>query len=372
MSGRDGAQEGADGSQPNVYAQLLADAQSVAPTRSKVDDDDGDSGAAAVAAAAQPAARPASASLGFAAARARERMRSPGTDRRSAHAYAKLAVDDDDDDAARRPAQALEPSAASGGSSPHARVGSPQRLQDPRGLVGSPRRGGVLAEDMVRVPSVRSSPRKSPPKSPRDALAVGGEALRSAWGEALAELEGRGAETSRTSVPSLVGSGVDVSGERGGRSSAPSLVGSGMHERSVSGVYTSARPESPSAPTSGSATTRAYGQVVARESGAWGIAYPTADALAAPVAAPGGTGGARAQEYLVQVHSSGIGLGAGWVTRDALAQSGTDRSPRKGGTCWRGYGTARSHRGGQVELDIGDLEDVDEEAPFQSALKVTA
>ena len=85
-----------------------------------------------------------------------------------------------------------------------------------------------------------------------------------------------------------------------------------------------------------------------------------------------GTGGARAQEYLVQVHSSGIGLGAGWVTRDALAQSGTDRSPRKGGTCWRGYGTARSHRGGQVELDIGDLEDVDEEAPFQSALKVTA
>ena len=234
MSGRDGAREGADGSQPNVYAQLLADAQSVAPTRSKGDDDDGDSGAAAAAAAAQPAARPASASLGFAAARARERMRSPGTDRRSAHAYAKLAVDDDDDDddAARRPAQAVEPSAASGGSSPRARVGSPQRLQDPRGLVGSPRRGGVLAEDMVRVPSARSSPRKSP----RDALAVGGEALRSAWGEALAELEGRGAETSRTSVPSLVGSGVDVSGEQGGRSSVPSLVGSGVDERSVSGV----------------------------------------------------------------------------------------------------------------------------------------
>ena len=126
---------------------------------------------------------------------------------------------------------------------------------------------------------------------------------------------------------------------------------------------------------SGSLTSRSYGEVAAREDGRWGFAYPSKSVQQQTNVERGQDSGQAKgleREYMVQVEApQGAGLGPGWATRAPKLEFGSGSvSPRKGPRSSVSFGKAGYapvHTA--TKLDIGDLEDVNDDAPFQSALK---
>lgn len=165
-------------------------------------------------------------------------------------------------------------------------------------------------------------------------------------------------------VPSFAGRGMsdtprslDLGGDALGAMPMPSPKKSLLPERAVSGLYCMHTEP-------GATTTRSYGdEVLARDNGTWGFAYPSHSQTSQSAHAAsdadgplkGASGAARGQgQYIVKIAAGAIGLGKGWTTRAPLVRS-SDGSPRKrmGGRLWDEY-ESMQQKG--TKLDIGDLE----------------
>jgi hypothetical protein len=225
----------------------------------------------------------------------------------------------------------------------------------------APARSKVTEEDLDFEPASRHGSTAEPPSSPPASR------RESSWRSDGSRQEvNRGARAAMRDARRVL--------PRGMTTRHTLVQGAPALERNASGPSAS-EPYSPS----GSLTARSFGEVVARDDGRWGFAYPTKNTHRTS-GARGEDSGQRndndsEKQFLVQVEAvHGAGLGPGWTMRTPRLEvgSGGGTSPRKGPRSSVSFGKAGYgpvHRLPATKLDIGDLEDVDEDAPFQSALE---